>query len=90
VFATEPDLFWAPVNTVDDLLADEQFHASGGLVGVPDGVGETTMLATPADFHGTPWKPRAMAPELGEHTDEVLRELGRAGAEAAAEGEPAP
>jgi crotonobetainyl-CoA:carnitine CoA-transferase CaiB-like acyl-CoA transferase len=90
VFATEPDLFWAPVNTIDDLLADEQFHASGGLVGVPDGVGETTMLATPADFHGTPWKPRAMAPELGEHTDEVLRELGRAGAEAAAEGEPAP
>jgi crotonobetainyl-CoA:carnitine CoA-transferase CaiB-like acyl-CoA transferase len=90
VFATEPDLFWAPVNTIDDLLADEQFHASGGLVGVPDGVGETTMLATPADFHGTPWKPRAMAPELGEHTDEVLRELGRSGAEAAAEGEPAP
>jgi crotonobetainyl-CoA:carnitine CoA-transferase CaiB-like acyl-CoA transferase len=83
VFATEPDLFWAPVNTIDDLLADEQFHASGGLVGVPDGVGETTMLATPADFHGTPWKPRAMAPELGEHTDEVLGELGRSGADVA-------
>jgi crotonobetainyl-CoA:carnitine CoA-transferase CaiB-like acyl-CoA transferase len=77
VFATEPDLWWAPVNTLDDLLADEQFHASGGLVGVPDGVGETTMLATPADFHGTPWKPRATAPELGQHTEDVLRELGR-------------
>src|SRR3954453_4154586 len=28
IFATEPDFFWAPVNTVDDLLADEQFHAA--------------------------------------------------------------
>jgi crotonobetainyl-CoA:carnitine CoA-transferase CaiB-like acyl-CoA transferase len=83
VFAAEPDLFWAPVNTVDDLLADEQFHASGGLVDVPDGLGETTMLATPADFHGTPWRPRALAPELGEHTGDVLRELGRSEADIA-------
>jgi crotonobetainyl-CoA:carnitine CoA-transferase CaiB-like acyl-CoA transferase len=83
VFATEPDLWWAPVNTLDDLLADEQFHAAGGLVGVPDGAGEATMLATPADFHGTPWKPRATAPELGQHTEDVLRELGRSPAEVA-------
>jgi crotonobetainyl-CoA:carnitine CoA-transferase CaiB-like acyl-CoA transferase len=77
LFAGEPDMFWAPINTLEDLLADEQFHAAGGLVGVPDQGGETTMLATPADFHGTPWKPRSVAPELGEHTGEVLRELGR-------------
>jgi crotonobetainyl-CoA:carnitine CoA-transferase CaiB-like acyl-CoA transferase len=82
-FAAEPDLFWAPMNTIDDLLADEQFHAAGGLVGVPDGLGETTMLATPADFHGTPWAPRALAPELGEHTEQVLRELGRSDADIA-------
>jgi crotonobetainyl-CoA:carnitine CoA-transferase CaiB-like acyl-CoA transferase len=52
-------------------------------VDVPDGLGETTMLATPADFHGTPWRPRALAPELGEHTGEVLRELGRSEADIA-------
>jgi len=34
-----------------------------------------TMVATPADFHGTPWAPRWTAPKLGEHTDEVLAEL---------------
>jgi crotonobetainyl-CoA:carnitine CoA-transferase CaiB-like acyl-CoA transferase len=77
VFATEPDFFWAPVNTVDDLIADEQFHAAGGLVTVPDEEGALTMLATPVDFHGTPWSPRYRAPQLGEHTAEIIAELDR-------------
>jgi len=75
MFAAEPDFFWAPVNTVDDLLADEQFHAAGGIVDVPDGAGSTPMVAVPADFHGTPGGPRRLAPGLGEHTAEVLAEL---------------
>jgi crotonobetainyl-CoA:carnitine CoA-transferase CaiB-like acyl-CoA transferase len=33
------------------------------------------MVATPADFHGTPWEPRSAAPRLGERTDEILAEL---------------
>jgi crotonobetainyl-CoA:carnitine CoA-transferase CaiB-like acyl-CoA transferase len=77
VFATEPDFFWAPVQSPDDLLADPQFHASGGLVEVPDGTTTTSMIATPCDFHGTPWAPRGLAPKLGEHTIEILRGLGR-------------
>ncbi|WP_419845336.1 CaiB/BaiF CoA transferase family protein [Candidatus Poriferisocius sp.] len=77
IFATEPDMFWAPVNTLDDLLADPQTGPSGALVEVPDGATGTTMLATPVDFHGTPWAPRSLAPELGEHTDEVLAAMGR-------------
>ena len=75
VFADEPDFFWAPVNSIEDLVADPQFVAAGGLVDVPDGVSTTTMVATPADFLGTPSSPRAIAPELGQHTDEVLAEL---------------
>ena len=35
-FDAEPDLFWSPVNTVEDLVSDEQFHAAGGVVEVPD------------------------------------------------------
>lgn len=76
IFDTEPDFFWAPLNTIEDLVADPQFHAAGGLVDVPDGSSTTTMVATPVDFHGTPWAPRSMAPELGQHTGEVLGELG--------------
>ncbi|ETZ57925.1 CoA transferase [Mycobacterium avium subsp. hominissuis] len=78
IFANEPDFFWSPVNSLEDVVADEQFHAAGGIVYVPDGAGDQAavpMVATPADFHGTPWAPRSAAPELGQHTAEVLAEL---------------
>ena len=75
-FDNEPDLFWSPVNSMEDVLGDEQFHAAGGLVDVPDG---GPMVATPADFHGTPWAPRSAAPGLGEHTEEILAELQQRG-----------
>ncbi|GJM38778.1 MAG: alpha-methylacyl-CoA racemase [Acidimicrobiales bacterium] len=77
IFDTEPDFFWAPVNSPDDLLADPQFHASGALIEVPDGSTGTMMVATPCDFHGTPWAARSLAPRLGEHTEEILASLGR-------------
>ena len=75
LFAGEPDFFWSPVNSLEDIVADEQFHAAGGIVDVPDGDSSVPMVATPADFHGTPWRPRCAAPELGQHTGEVLAEL---------------
>jgi crotonobetainyl-CoA:carnitine CoA-transferase CaiB-like acyl-CoA transferase len=75
VFAGEPDFFWSPINTIEDVVADEQFHAAGGIVYVPDADSSVPMVATPADFHGTPWAPRSAAPQLGEHTDEILAEL---------------
>ena len=76
VFAGQPDVFWSPINSMEDVLADEQFYASGGIVYVPDADGGAVpMVATPADFHGTPAEVRCAAPELGEHTAEVLAEL---------------
>jgi crotonobetainyl-CoA:carnitine CoA-transferase CaiB-like acyl-CoA transferase len=82
-FDAEPDFFWSPINTIDELFADPQFVASGALVTVPDGSSGTPMLATPSDFSGTPWAPRSLAPELGEHTRSVLSALGRSDAEIA-------
>jgi crotonobetainyl-CoA:carnitine CoA-transferase CaiB-like acyl-CoA transferase len=75
LFGTEPDFFWSPINSIEDVVADEQFHAAGGIVYVPDGDTSVPMVATPVDFHGTPWAPRAKAPGIGEHSDEILREL---------------
>ncbi|MGE2733972.1 CaiB/BaiF CoA transferase family protein [Mycolicibacterium vaccae] len=76
VFATQPDLFWSPINSLEDVVADEQFHAAGGLVYVPESDGGSVpMVATPADFHGTPAEIRSVAPRLGQHTEEVLAEV---------------
>lgn len=76
IFATEPDFFWAPVNSIDDILIDPQSIDAGLFVDVPDDQSTTRMVATPCDFSGTPWKPRSTAPSLGEHTSEVLEDLG--------------
>lgn len=77
IFETEQDLWWAPVQSLDDVIADEQVRAAGGFVDVPD-EGSTTLLpATPVDFGDSPLAPRAMAPAQGQHTDEILAELGR-------------
>ena len=77
IFDATEDFFWAPVQTAEEVVNDPQAHAAGGFVEVPDGASTTTLPATPVDFHGTPWAPRSMAPELGEHTGEILRGIGR-------------
>ena len=76
IFDSEPDFFWAPVNSVDDVLADPQSIDAGLFVDVPDGVSSTRMISTPCDFEGTPWEPSHVAPGLGEHTENVLMEIG--------------
>ena len=74
-FDAEPELFWSPVNTIEDVIADEQFLAAKSVVDVPDEQSSMPMLATPADFDGEPPRPRFRAPHLGEHTRELLAEL---------------
>jgi crotonobetainyl-CoA:carnitine CoA-transferase CaiB-like acyl-CoA transferase len=81
IFDTEPDMFWAPVNDIDDVLIDEQVHAAGAFVEVPEANGSAMRVASPSDFYGTPWAARSGAPELGQHTREVLSSMGRNDAE---------
>lgn len=81
IFDAEVDLWWAPVQSIEEVIADPQVMAAGGFVEVPDGVSTTLLPATPVDFDGTPWAARSMAPEHGEHTDEILVEIGRSAAQ---------
>jgi len=75
LFEAEPNFFWAPVNSVDDALADPQTHAAGVVVEVEASDGPIRMVNSPIDFHGTPSRPTRSAPDLGQHTDEILAEL---------------
>jgi crotonobetainyl-CoA:carnitine CoA-transferase CaiB-like acyl-CoA transferase len=77
IFEADPDFIWSPVNSVNDLIVDPQFFAAGGIVTVPDEKDGVLMVATPADFHGTPAGPRFRPPRLAEHTRTILAEHGR-------------
>ncbi|MBW2290551.1 MAG: CoA transferase, partial [Deltaproteobacteria bacterium] len=77
IFDAEEDFFWAPVQSLEEVLADPQTTASGGLVEVLDGESTLMFPATPADFGGAAPAPRSAAPTHGEHTDSVLAALGR-------------
>jgi crotonobetainyl-CoA:carnitine CoA-transferase CaiB-like acyl-CoA transferase len=70
------NVWWAPVQMVEEVVADPVMAGAGAWVDVPGPDGPLKMVASPADFHGTPWQPRSLAPELGQHTEEVLLELG--------------
>jgi len=70
------NVWFAPVQTPQEAIADPVMAAAGAFVDVPVPDGTAKMVATPADFYGTPWQPRGPAPELGQHTEEVLLELG--------------
>jgi crotonobetainyl-CoA:carnitine CoA-transferase CaiB-like acyl-CoA transferase len=68
---------FAPVNGVDDFLADPQVAHRKSVVELEDPrFGPVRYLAPPIRFERTPASIDRHAPRLGEHTDEVLGELG--------------
>lgn len=70
---------FAPVNDVDGFLDDPQVRHNGAYVDVEDpDYGPMRHLGFMAAFGATPAGPWRRAPRLGEHTDEVLAELGYA------------
>jgi crotonobetainyl-CoA:carnitine CoA-transferase CaiB-like acyl-CoA transferase len=70
------NVWWAPVNSISDLIADPVAKEAGVFRDVPGPDGPQSFVATPADFDETPAEPRGLSPELGQHTVEVLLELG--------------
>jgi crotonobetainyl-CoA:carnitine CoA-transferase CaiB-like acyl-CoA transferase len=82
-FVAEPTAVWcqrldaagvrnAPVRDHAEVIADPNVWANGYLARVEG----DDLVAAPVSFSDTPAQPSAAIPELGQHTEEVLLELG--------------
>ncbi|HXK32689.1 MAG TPA: CoA transferase [Dehalococcoidia bacterium] len=70
------NVWWAPVNTITQAIQDPVVQGAGALTKVEGPDGDIPLVATPVDFYGTPAAARGPSPELGQHTEEVLLEMG--------------
>jgi crotonobetainyl-CoA:carnitine CoA-transferase CaiB-like acyl-CoA transferase len=69
--------FWGRVQSVAEVIEDPQAEAIGAFapIELPDGR-RLRILRSPVTFTGTPATVTRSAPEVGQHTEEVLLEAG--------------
>ena len=74
---SELDIPCGPANTLADLFEDEYLRETAFFQRVRHPLdGDVTITAIPAEFSASPPTVRRLWPGLGEHTEEVLRQIG--------------
>lgn len=88
IFLTRPSAQWllaleaaeipcGPIHTLDQTFAEPQVAARGMLIELPHPTaGNVPLVGSPLKFSATPVDYRLPPPLLGQHTDEILLELG--------------
>jgi CoA:oxalate CoA-transferase len=72
----EAEIPAAPVNDFADLAVDPQVIANDYVVEIDDPIhGKVKVPGIPVRLSETPGKVERLAPELGQHTEEVLMEI---------------
>jgi crotonobetainyl-CoA:carnitine CoA-transferase CaiB-like acyl-CoA transferase len=71
------DVWCAPVQTFEDVVADPQVEHNELLATVEyPGAGELRVVGVPMRFSETPGTIRLSPPTVGQHTDDVLSSIG--------------
>jgi CoA:oxalate CoA-transferase len=76
VLFDKADLPYSPVNSIKDICADPHIRYRNMLVDIdqPE-VGKMSITGSPIHLSETPGEVYAPAPRLGQHTEEILRDL---------------
>jgi crotonobetainyl-CoA:carnitine CoA-transferase CaiB-like acyl-CoA transferase len=68
---------WAPVLTSKEIHSHPQIDPNGFLPHLTDNEGVNfRIVSTPMQFDGQPTVPESASPELGQHTEDILLEIG--------------
>jgi crotonobetainyl-CoA:carnitine CoA-transferase CaiB-like acyl-CoA transferase len=75
----EMGVWFEAVRTIDEVLEDPQVRAVGAVLAIPSSDSEGTIpaVAAPVDFNAVSPAGRRSSPQVAEHTQEILLELGR-------------
>jgi crotonobetainyl-CoA:carnitine CoA-transferase CaiB-like acyl-CoA transferase len=71
------DIKWAPLPKLDDVVQDPQMRTAGAFIDMEyPGIGTVETVNSPVFVTGVQKRKPTAAPAVGEHTREILRELG--------------
>ena len=69
-------MVWSLIQSLDEVIDDPQVAALGAFVEVPDSMSSHRTISPPFDLRGSDGSVKGPAPVHGQHTREILSEVG--------------